>query len=79
MMTGDVTIPIDVALSRSRRQRKAPAPDAAGDVVFDIAEPDRHATAGRPPISGVDLEIYRNLITAVIGPRAAGRARSSVA
>jgi phosphate transport system ATP-binding protein len=64
-------MPIDVAPVEIAQQRKAPVPEQR-EVVFDI----RDLTAsysGAPAISDVDLEVYRNLITAVIGPSGCGK------
>ncbi|MGZ8794543.1 MAG: phosphate ABC transporter ATP-binding protein, partial [Gaiellaceae bacterium] len=71
MMTDNVTIPIDVAPVEIARERKAPAP-AQREVVFDIR--DLEVSYGpTTAISGVDLEIYRNYITAMIGPSGCGK------
>ena len=58
-------------LSRSPRSARR-QPPAQREVVFDVDDL-RSRTAARPPISGVNLEIYRNLITAVIGPSGCGK------
>ncbi len=71
MMSGNVTIPIDVAPVKIAQERKAPLPSQR-DVVFEI----RNLTASygaAPAISDVNLEVYRNLITAVIGPSGCGK------
>ncbi|MDP9304697.1 MAG: phosphate ABC transporter ATP-binding protein PstB [Actinomycetota bacterium] len=70
-MSGNVTIPIDVAPVKIAQERKAPLPSQR-DVVFEI----RNLTASygaAPAISDVNLEVYRNLITAVIGPSGCGK------
>jgi phosphate transport system ATP-binding protein len=71
MMSDNVTIPIDVAPVKIAQERKAPLPSER-DVVFEI----RNLTASygtAPAISDVNLEVYRNLITAVIGPSGCGK------
>jgi phosphate transport system ATP-binding protein len=71
MMTGDVTIPINVGPVEIARERKAPAP-AQRETVFDIR--DLEVTYGpTTAISGVNLEIYNNYITAMIGPSGCGK------
>jgi phosphate transport system ATP-binding protein len=71
MMTDDVTIPIDVAPVEIAHERRAPEA-AQREVVFDVR--DLAVTYGSTTaISGVNLEIYRNLITAVIGPSGCGK------
>jgi phosphate transport system ATP-binding protein len=71
MMTDDVTIPIDVGPVEIAQQRQAPAP-AQREVVFDIRdlEVDYGSTVA---VSGVNLEIYGNYITAMIGPSGCGK------
>jgi len=71
MMSGNVTIPIDVAPVKIAQERRAPLPSQR-DVVFEI----RNLTASYgtvAAISDVNLEVYRNLITAVIGPSGCGK------
>jgi phosphate transport system ATP-binding protein len=71
MISGNVTIPIDVAPVKIAQERKAPLPSQR-DVVFEI----RNLTASYgavAAISDVNLEVYRNLITAVIGPSGCGK------
>jgi phosphate transport system ATP-binding protein len=71
VISGNVTIPIDVAPVKIAQERKAPLPSQR-DVVFEI----RNLTASygtAPAISDVDLDVYRNLITAVIGPSGCGK------
>jgi phosphate transport system ATP-binding protein len=70
-MTDHVTIPVDVAPVEIAQQRTTP-PSTQRDVVFDIRQ--LTVTYGATTaISGVDLEIYRNLITAFIGPSGCGK------
>jgi phosphate transport system ATP-binding protein len=71
MRSDNVTIPIDVAPVKIAQERKAPLPSER-DVVFEI----RNLTASygtAPAISDVNLQVYRNLITAVIGPSGCGK------
>jgi phosphate transport system ATP-binding protein len=71
MMTGDVTIPVDVGPVEIAQERAAPAPEQR-EVVFDIR--DLAVTYGSTTaISGVDLDIYRKVITAFIGPSGCGK------
>jgi phosphate transport system ATP-binding protein len=71
MMTDDVTIPVDVAPAEIAQERRTPAPEQR-EVVFDIR--DLAVTYGPlTAISGVNLQIYRNLITAFIGPSGCGK------
>ncbi len=71
MTTRDVTIPVDVAPVEIAHERKAPAP-AQREVVFDIR--DLTVSYGTTTaVSGIDLDIYRNFITAVIGPSGCGK------
>jgi phosphate transport system ATP-binding protein len=71
MTTGGVTIHVDVAPVEIAQQRKAPAP-AQREVVFDIR--DLTVSYGSTTaISDVNLDVYRNLITAVIGPSGCGK------
>jgi phosphate transport system ATP-binding protein len=71
MMTDDVTIPVDVAPVEIAQERRTPAPTQR-EVVFDID--DLAVTYGSTTaISGVNLEIYGNLITAFIGPSGCGK------
>jgi phosphate transport system ATP-binding protein len=71
MMTDDVTIPVDVGPVEIAQERKTPTPSQR-DVVFDIREleVDYGPTTA---ISGVNLEIYKNYITAMIGPSGCGK------
>jgi phosphate transport system ATP-binding protein len=67
----DVTIPVDVAPVEIAQERKTPAPTQR-EVVFETR--DLKATYGTTTaISGVNLEIYQNLITAMIGPSGCGK------
>jgi phosphate transport system ATP-binding protein len=70
-MADDVTIPFDVAPVEIAHERKAPE-TAQREVVFDVR--DLSVNYGSTTaISGVNLEIYRNLITAMIGPSGCGK------
>ncbi|HSC73135.1 MAG TPA: phosphate ABC transporter ATP-binding protein PstB [Gaiellaceae bacterium] len=70
-MTDDVTIPVDVAHVEIAQER-APAAPMQREIVFDIN--DLAVTYGPvTAISGVNLEIYGNLITAFIGPSGCGK------
>jgi len=70
-MTDNVTIPIDVGPVEIAQERKTPAP-AQREVVFDIH--DLAVSYGdTTAISGVNLEIHRNVITAMIGPSGCGK------
>jgi phosphate transport system ATP-binding protein len=65
------TITFDVAPVEIAQQRKTPLPELR-EVVFDIQ--GLTVTYGTTTaISGVDLDVYRNLITAVIGPSGCGK------
>jgi phosphate transport system ATP-binding protein len=71
MMTDDVTISVDVGPVEIAQERKTPAP-IQREVVFDID--DLAVTYGpTTAISGVNLEIYGNVITAFIGPSGCGK------
>jgi len=71
MTMDDVTIPVDVAPVEIAHERGAPEL-AQREVVFDVR--DLGVTYGSTTaISGVNLEIYRNLITAMIGPSGCGK------
>jgi phosphate transport system ATP-binding protein len=71
MMTDDVTIPINVGPVEIAQERKVPAP-AQRETVFEIRdlEVDYGPTTA---VSGVNLEIYGNYITAMIGPSGCGK------
>jgi phosphate transport system ATP-binding protein len=70
-MSANVTIPLDVAPVKIAQERKAPLPSQR-DVVFEIQ--NLMASYGASAaISDVNLEVYRNLITAVIGPSGCGK------
>jgi phosphate transport system ATP-binding protein len=65
------TIPLDVAPVEIAQERKAPLAEQR-DGVFDIQGLNvRYGSTSA--ISGVTLEVYRNLITAVIGPSGCGK------
>jgi phosphate transport system ATP-binding protein len=71
MMTDNVTIPVEVGPVEIAQERKSEAP-AKRDVVFDVR--DLAVTYGQTTaVSGVNLEIYRNYITAMIGPSGCGK------
>jgi phosphate transport system ATP-binding protein len=71
MISRTDTIPIDVAPVEIAQRRKAPLPEQR-EIVFDIR--DLAVLYGTTTaVSGVNLEIYRNLITAVIGPSGCGK------
>jgi phosphate transport system ATP-binding protein len=71
MTTDNVTIPVDVAPVEIAHERGAPEL-AQREVVFDVR--DLTVTYGSTTaVSGVNLEIYRNLITAMIGPSGCGK------
>jgi phosphate transport system ATP-binding protein len=72
MRTDDVTIPIDVAPVEIAQERKTPGPTQR-EVVFDIRDLKVTYGSATTAISGVNLEIYRNLITAMIGPSGCGK------
>jgi phosphate transport system ATP-binding protein len=58
--------PIEVA------QREQPRPVAQREVVFDVRDLDVYY--GRSPaVKGVNLEIYRTMVTALIGPSGCGK------
>jgi len=71
MTPPDVTIPVDVAPVEIAQQRREAAP-AKRDVVFHV-DGLTVAYGSTAAISGVDLDVYRNLITAVIGPSGCGK------
>ena len=72
-MSTDVAA-IDIAASL----RQEVAPVAKREVVFAID--DLSVSYGSNlAVNGVTLDVYKNLITAVIGPSGAARARSSAA
>jgi phosphate transport system ATP-binding protein len=71
MMTGNVTIPLEVGPVEIAQERRSEAP-AQREVVFDV----RDLAVNYGPttaISEVSLEIYRNYITAMIGPSGCGK------
>jgi phosphate transport system ATP-binding protein len=71
MKVDEVTIPVEVTPIEVAQERKTPA-STQREAVFDIH--DLAVTYGPvTAISGVNLEIYRNLITAFIGPSGCGK------
>jgi phosphate transport system ATP-binding protein len=71
MSEGEVTMAVDVRPAEIIREREASGSEKR-DVVFDIR--DLRVTYGATTaISGVNLEIYRNVITAMIGPSGCGK------
>ena len=67
----EATMPIDVAPVEIAQERKTPAPTQR-EVVFEIR--DLAVNYGQTTaISGVNLEIYERLVTAVIGPSGCGK------
>jgi phosphate transport system ATP-binding protein len=71
MINRSDTIPIDVAPVEIAQRRQAPLPDSR-EVVFDIQALGVHYGT-TTAVSNVDLEVYRNMITAVIGPSGCGK------
>jgi phosphate transport system ATP-binding protein len=70
-MTDNVTIPVEVGRVQIAQEHKASAP-LQRNVVFDIK--DLAVTYGpTTAVSGVNLEIYENYITAFIGPSGCGK------
>jgi phosphate transport system ATP-binding protein len=71
MINPSGTIPIDVAPVEIAQRRQAPLPEHR-EVVFDI---DNLGVSYGPStaISRVNLDVYRNMITAVIGPSGCGK------
>ena len=67
-MTFTITPVIDVA--QARREEAGPP---QREVVFDIQDLTVSYGKTTTAISGVDLDIYRNVITAVIGPSGCGK------
>jgi len=72
MMSEQVTMPVDVAPVEIAQERKTPSPTQR-EAVFDIRDLAVHYGSSTTAISGVNLEIYRNLITAMIGPSGCGK------
>ena len=67
-MTEGITMPPVIEVAQARKD----AEPVERDIVFDIQR--LTASYGKQPaISDVDLEIYRNVITAVIGPSGCGK------
>ena len=65
-------MPIDVPTVAVARRAEGAPPVERREVVFDIQ--DLTVSYGRlTAISGVDLKIYRNVITAIIGPSGCGK------
>jgi phosphate transport system ATP-binding protein len=65
------TIPVDVAPVEIAQRRQAPLPEQR-EVVFDVdGLTVRYGET--TAISGIDVDIYRNMITAVIGPSGCGK------
>jgi phosphate transport system ATP-binding protein len=71
MINRSDTIPIDVAPVEIAQRRQAALPEQR-EVVFDIDQL-RVRYGATTAISSVDLEVYRNMITAVIGPSGCGK------
>ncbi|HXY84908.1 MAG TPA: phosphate ABC transporter ATP-binding protein PstB [Gaiellaceae bacterium] len=65
------TISVDVAPVEIAQRRNVTAPEQL-DAVFDVRDLGVHYGASTA-VSGVNLEIYRNLITAMIGPSGCGK------
>jgi phosphate transport system ATP-binding protein len=71
MISRSDTIPIDVAPVEIAQRRQAPLPENR-EVVFDVQDLSvRYGTT--TAISKVQLDVYRNMITAVIGPSGCGK------
>jgi phosphate transport system ATP-binding protein len=71
MMRDEVTIPVDVAPVEIAQEPRTPS-TIEREVVFEVR--DLSVTYGPvTAVSGVNLEIYRNLITAFIGPSGCGK------
>jgi phosphate transport system ATP-binding protein len=68
-MTESFTIPRVIDVAQARRE----ATPAQREVVFDIQGLTVNYGRATTAISDVDLEIYRNVITAVIGPSGCGK------
>jgi phosphate transport system ATP-binding protein len=71
MINRSDTIPIEVAPVEIAQRRQAPLPEHR-EVVFDVDDLGVHY-GSTTAISGVELEVYRNMITAVIGPSGCGK------
>jgi phosphate transport system ATP-binding protein len=71
MTTRTDTIPIDVAPVEIAQRQKTPVP-AQREIVFDVQRLGVSYGASTA-VSDVELDIYRNLITAVIGPSGCGK------
>ena len=71
MINRSDTIPLDVAPVEIAQRRQAPLPENR-EVVFDVQDLGvRYGTT--TAISKVQLDVYRNMITAVIGPSGCGK------
>jgi phosphate transport system ATP-binding protein len=65
-------VPVDVApIEVARAAEPAPPPERR-EVVFDIRDLGV-SYSGNVAFKGVDLDVYRNLVTAVIGPSGCGK------
>jgi phosphate transport system ATP-binding protein len=64
------TIPPVIDVAQARKEQAGPV---QREVVFDIEDLSVSYGRGTTAISGVDLDIYRNVITAVIGPSGCGK------
>jgi phosphate transport system ATP-binding protein len=71
MSTDEATIHTDVGPVEIAQERKASAP-AKRETVFDVQDLAVHY-GPTTAVSGVNLEIYRNFITAMIGPSGCGK------
>jgi phosphate transport system ATP-binding protein len=71
MSTDEATIHTDVGPVEIAQERKASAP-AQRETVFDVQDLAVHY-GPTTAVSGVNLEIYRNFITAMIGPSGCGK------
>src|SRR5262249_21485193 len=71
MISRGDTIPIDVAPVEIAQRRGAPLPEQR-ETVFDIGDL-AVLYSGSPAVRKINLEIYRNFITAVIGPSGCGK------
>jgi phosphate transport system ATP-binding protein len=66
-------VPVSIAPMHADPRRQAPLPPRERlEQVFAIHELDA-LYGGRPAVKGVSLEIYRNLVTAIIGPSGCGK------
>jgi phosphate transport system ATP-binding protein len=67
-MITDTPLPAQVEIA----QRTAESRPATRDVVFDIRDLDVHYGKS-PAFKGVSLELYRNMVSAIIGPSGCGK------